>query len=205
MYVGIPVPMPCISVSFSASIPVSVSFSVLESLPVPLSLSAVAAVVVVVILCRAFLPVLGPRRNMRVKPVRPVAFVVLLLVVFPGVWLLVPTVMLVMVVVVMLVVAVVMVVCVTPVVMSRLFLVRHPFHHVLPVFVQMLVGRPLSVIPPRLHLQARGCLVVLGVAVMLRPAVVVVMVMGVRGSLWFSPREPLFLLFLALLSPLFLC
>lgn len=47
---------------------------------------------------------------------------------------------------------------------------------------------------------------VLGVTVVLHPAVVVVMVMvvGVLGSLWFSPQEPLFFLSLALLRPLLL-
>lgn len=46
----------------------------------------------------------------------------------------------------------------------------------------------------------------LGVAVVLRPSVVVVMVMvvGVLGSFWLSPQEPLFLLSLALLSGLLL-
>ncbi len=223
VYIGIPVPLLCISISISASIPISVpisvSFSVLVSfsisvpvsVPVFVPVSAVVVVVVVMIVCRIVIRVVCPWWNMLVMPVLPVAFVVLLLIVFPDVWLAVPAVMLVVVVVVMVVVAVMMVVVMAPVVIASLLLVLlHYILHLLllPLLWLVPAGKPLAIIPAGLYFHATGCLVVLGVAVMLHPAVVVVvmvMVVGVLGSLWFSPQEPLFLFFLALLIPLLLC
>lgn len=217
VYIRIFVPLSCISVSISASIPisvpVSVSFPVLVSFSISVSVpvSAVVVVVAVMIVCRIVIRVVCPwwnMRVMRVMPVLSVAFIVLLLIVFPDVWLAVPTVMLV-VVVVMLVVAVMMVVIMAPVVIASLLLVllHHIFHLVIPLLMQVPAWKPLAIIPARLYFQATRCLVVLGVAVVLHPAVMMVMVMvvGVLGSLWFSPQEALFLFFLALCSPLFLC
>ena len=147
--------------------------------------------------------VMCPCWHVLVMPVLPVAFIVLLLVVFFDMWLAVPTVML-MVVMVMMVVAVMMVVVMAPVVIANLLLIF--FLLLLPLLGWVPAGKPLAIFPARLYFHATGCLAVLRVAVVLCPAVVVVMVMvvGVLGSLWFSPQEPLFLFSLTLLSPLLL-
>lgn len=204
MYVGVPVPLSSVSVPISASILISVPVPVPLLGPVSVSVSAVVVVVVVVVAYGVVVRVVRPWREMLVMPVLPVAFIVLLLVVFPDVRLHVPAVML-PVVMVVLVVAVVMVVVVAPVVVANVLLVllHHVLHVLLPLLRRTPAGRPLVIIPAGVYVHPPGGLAVLGVALVLHSAVVmVVVVVHVLGPLRFGPQEVLFLLSLTLLSPL---
>lgn len=131
-----------------------------------------------------------------------IAVVVLTVTVFPDMWLAVAAVMvMMMVVVIVLVVAVMMLV----IVLSLQPVSLHRFTHVsILVLIQVPSAKPLARIPAGLHFLATRCLVVQ--AVMLRPAMVMMMVVvGVLRSLWFSFQELICFFSLALFVPLILC
>lgn len=207
MYIRVPVPLSCIPVSISATIPISVPVPVLVSISVPVPVSAMVVVAVVMIVGSVVISAGGAVRDVLVVPVLPVALIVLMLIVLLHVWLAAAAVVLVVVMVVA--ITVVMYVIMAPVAEAHplLVLLHRVLYLFLPLLGQVSAWDPLVIIPVRLYFRAAGRLIVQGVSVMLHPAVVVVMmvVVGVLGSLWFSSKQPLFLLLLALLSLLFLC
>lgn len=210
MDLRISVPLSCDSVSFCCvpvSVPVSiyVSFSVPVSISVSISVSvsvpAMVMVIAVVILCGVVITVGGSCR-IRMS-VLTVALVVLTVAVFPNMRLALAAVMvMIVIVVIVVVVAVMMLVVISSVRPVSL----HRFTHFsIPLLMQVPSAEPLARIPAALRFLATGSLVVL--AVMLRPAVVMMMVVvvGVLRSLWFGSQELLCFFSLALFIPLILC
>lgn len=203
MDLRISVPLSCDSVSFccvpvsiyvSFSVPVSISVSISVSVSVP----AMVMVIAVVILCGVVITVGGSCR-IRMS-VLTVALVVLTVAVFPNMRLAVAAVM------VMIVIVVVVAVMMLVVISSARPVSLHRFTHFsIPLLMQVPSAEPLARIPAALRFLATGSLVVL--AVMLRPAVVMMMVVvvGVLRSLWFSSQELLCFFSLALFIPLILC
>lgn len=139
-------------------------------------------------------------------PVLSIVFIVLQLIVFLCMWWAVPTVMLVVVTMMVVVVTVMVLVVVAPMVVANvMFNVLHSILHLLlPPLWQVPAGRPLGISSTGLYIHTTGWLAVLGVALVLRSAVVVMVVVVVRvlGPLWFRPQELLSLLSFTLLRPL---
>lgn len=200
-----------ISISISVSVPLSVSISVHNPIPIPFSVSisvpvpgpAMVMVIAVVILYRVVITVGGPCWIM--MSVLTVPLVVLTVIVFPDMWLAVAAVMVTVVFVVIVVIAIMLLVIISSL---RLVSLRCFAHLSIPLHMQVPVAEPLTRVPTGLRFLTTGCMIVLRMAVMLRPAVIVMVVMvmvGVLRSLWFSSQELLFFFSLALFVPLVLC
>lgn len=200
-----------ISISISFSVPLSVSISVPIPIPLFVSISvsipvpAMVMVIAVVILYRVVITVGGPCWIM--MSALTVSLVVLTVIVFPDMWLAVAVLMVTVtvVVVVIVVVAIMLLVIISSL---RLVSLRCFAHLSIPLHMQVPVAEPLTRVPTALGFLTTGCMIVLRLAVMLRPAVIVMVVMvmvGVLRSLWFSSQEQLFFFSLALFVPLVLC
>lgn len=159
-------------------------------------------VIAMVILYRMVIVVGGPRWIM--MSVLTVSLVVLAVIVFPDMWLAVAAVMVTVVVVVIVVVAVMLLV----VILSLCLVSLRRFAHLsIPLVMQVPVADPLTRVPTGQRFLTAGCMIVLRLAVMLQPAVIVmvmVVMVGVLRSLWFSSQELLFFS-LAFFVPLVLC
>lgn len=157
-------------------------------------------VIAVVILYRVVITVGGPCWIM--MSVLTVSHIVLTVIVFPDRWLAVATVMVTVVVVVIAIMLFVII--------SSLRLVSlHRFAHLsISLHMQVPVVEPLTRVLIGLRFLTAGCMIVLRLAVMLRPAVIVMAVMvmvSVLRSLWFLSQELLFFFSLARFVPLVLC
>lgn len=188
-----------VSISISISVPIPLSVSISISVPVSVSVPAMVMMIAVVILYRVVITVGDP--CWIIMSVLTVSLVVLTVIVFPDMWLAVAAVM-------MTVVVVVIAIMLLVIILSLCLVSLHRFAHLsIPLHMQVPVAEPLTRVPTGLRFLTAGCMIVLRLAVMLRPAVIVMVVMvmvGVLRSLWFSSQE-LLIFSLALFILLVLC